>query len=71
MGIIRRWSLAPPAEGMELLFVGTRVENRTQAIVWIYVGGTAAELQDSSGGVYRPISISDAVYGTSGAKHRQ
>ena len=62
MGIVRWWSLTPSAEGMELLLVGTRVENHTQATVRIDVGGTAAELRDSPGEVYRPISISDAVW---------
>ena len=62
MGIVRRWSLTPSAKGMELLLVGTRVESHTQAIVKIGVGGTAVELRDSSGEVYRPISISDAVW---------
>ena len=38
MGIVRRWSLTPSAEGMELLLVGTRVENHTQAIVKMDVG---------------------------------
>ena len=61
-GIVRRWSLTPSAEGMELLLVGTRVENHTRASVRIGVGGTAAELRDSSGEVYRPISISNAVW---------
>ena len=61
-GTVRRWSLTPSAEGMELLLVGTRVENHTQAVVKIDVGGTAVELRDSSGEVHRPISISDAVW---------
>ena len=62
MGIVRRWSLTPSAEGMELVLVGTRVENHTRAIVRIDVGEAAAELRDSSGEVYRPISISDTVW---------
>ena len=62
MGIVRRRSLTPSAEGMELVLVGTWVEKHTRASVRIDVGGTAVELRDSSGEVYRPISISDAVW---------
>ncbi len=61
-GIIRRWSLAPSAEGMELVLVRARVENHTAVSAFINVDRSAAELRDFANATYRPISIPETVW---------
>ena len=61
-GVIRRWSLSPSAEGMELVLVRAKVENHTAAGVLIDVDRTAAELRDSTNTTYLPLSITETVW---------
>ena len=61
-GIIRRWSLSPSAEGMELVLVRAKVENHTAVSAVINVDRTAAELRDFSNATYLPLSITEHVW---------
>ena len=61
-GIVRRWSLSPSAEGMELVLVRARVENHTAVSAIINVDRTAAELRDFANATYLPLPISENVW---------
>ena len=58
----RNWSIAPSAEGLELVLVRARVENHTAVSAILHVDRTGAELRDVANSVYRPISISDSAW---------
>ena len=58
----RNWSIAPSAEGMELVLVRARVENHTAISAILQVDRTGAELRDVANGVYRPISIGESAW---------
>ena len=58
----RAWSIAPSAEGMELVLVRAKVENHTAVSAIINVDRTGAELRDVANGVYRPIAIGDSAW---------
>ena len=61
-GVIRRWSISPSAEGMELVLVRARVENHTAVSAVINVDRTSAELRDFANAKYLPLSITEAVW---------
>ncbi len=61
-GVIRRWTLSPSAEGMELVLVRAKVENHTAVSAVVNVDRTAAELRDFSNATYLPLSISETVW---------
>lgn len=61
-GVERNWSIAPSAEGMELVLVRARVENHTAVSAIIHVDRTGAELRDVANSVYRPLSIGDSAW---------
>lgn len=56
-GVIRRWSLSPSAEGMELVLVRAKVENHTAVSAFVNVDRTAAELRDFANVTYLPLDI--------------
>ena len=58
----RAWSIAPSAEGMELVLVRAKVENHTAVSAILNVDRTGAELRDVANGVYRPISVGDSAW---------
>ena len=61
-GVVRRWSLSPSEEGLELVLVRARVENHTAGRVLIDVDRTAAELRDSTNTTYLPLTITQTVW---------
>lgn len=61
-GMDRNWSIAPSAEGMELVLVRARVENHTAVSAILHVDRTGAELRDVANTVYRPISIGESAW---------
>ena len=61
-GVIRRWSISPSAEGMELVLVRARVENHTAVSAVINVDRTSAELRDFANAKYLPLSITETVW---------
>ena len=61
-GMERNWSIAPSAEGMELILVRARVENHTAVSAILHVDRTGAELRDVANSVYRPLSIGDSAW---------
>ena len=61
-GTERNWSIAPSAEGLELVLVRARVENHTAVSAILLVDRTGAELRDVANSVYRPISIGDSAW---------
>ena len=61
-GIDRNWTIAPSAEGLELVLVRARVENHTVVSTILHVDRTSAELRDVADVVYRPISVADSAW---------
>ena len=62
LGVIRRWSIAPSTEGMELVMVRARVENHTAVSAIINVDRAAAELRDFANATYRPLSVAHTAW---------
>ena len=62
LGVVRRWSLSPSAEGMELVLVRAKVENHTAVRAVINVDRTAAELRDFTNVAYLPLPIAETVW---------
>ena len=61
-GVIRRWSISPSAEGMELVLVRAKVENHTAVSAVINVDRTSAELRDFANAKYLPLAITETVW---------
>ena len=61
-GVVRRWSISPTAEGMELILVRAKVENHTAVSAFINVDRTAADLRDFANSTYRPLTVPEVVW---------
>ncbi len=61
-GIVRRWSLSPSSQEMELILVRAKVENHTAVSAFVNVDNNAAALRGFANDSYRPLSIAESVW---------
>ena len=61
-GIVRRWSISPSRDDMELVLMRAKVENHTAVSAFINVDRTAADLRDFGNSTFRPLTIPEVAW---------